>query len=174
MKVFLLLFLLTFVSLTTCANAFEFEEGADAPTRTLQDYIKDFVDVPEGATDWKVFGQTKQINIMGKTPDGYDYQYYKPDFPADVKALDGKEVTVKGFMFPLDQTDDQTTFLFGPFPINCPFQYHVGPSLVLEVHTAKKPIAFTYDPLVLTGTLQLVAKDEENSTFYRLLNAKVK
>ena len=51
-----------------------------------------------------------------------------------MKALDGKTVKIKGFMFPLDETEDQKHFLFGPFPLNCPFQYHVQSSLVMEVH----------------------------------------
>lgn len=154
------------------AYALTMEPGADAPTRTLADYIKDYVDIPPGATDWKVFGKTKEINIEGKTKDGYDFQYYKPGFPADVKALDGKQVTVKGFMFPLDETEKQKIFLFGPFPVNCPFQYHVGPALVLEVHADASPVKFSYDAIVLTGTLRLVPEDRENSTFYRLMDAK--
>jgi hypothetical protein len=153
------------------ASALVYEQGADAPTRTLEDYIKQYVDVPKGATDWKVFGRTKAIDVEGKTKDGYDFQYYKPAFTPDMKALDGRQVTVKGFMFPLDETEGQKLFLFGPFPVNCPFQYHVGPSLVLEVHADKAPVKFSYDAIVVTGTLQLVEKDEMNSTFYRLLDA---
>lgn len=158
--------------LSSPAMALTYEEGADAPTRTIEDYIKDYVDIPKGATDWKVFGKTREINLEGKTKDGMDYQYYKPDFPLEVKALDGKQVTVKGFMFPLDSTDKQSLFLIGPFPVNCPYQYHVGPSLVIEVHADKNPTEFSYDPIVVTGKLQLVYKDPELSVFYRLLDAK--
>ncbi len=154
------------------AHALEFEEGSDAPTRTIQDYIKDFVDVPKGATDWRVFGKTQMKSIEGKDADGLDFQYYKPVFTPDILALDGKEVTVKGFMFPLDETEDQNFFLFGPFPLNCPFQYHVQPNLVIEVKTGKKPVPFTYDPVTVTGKLELVKDDPDNSTFYRLVNAR--
>lgn len=147
--------------------------SSDAPDRTLLDYIKKYVDVPEGATDWKVFGKTKETSIEGKTKDGYDFQYYKPVFPAELKQLDGKEITVKGFMFPLDEAKKQKLFLFGPFPLSCPYHYHVTPDLVLEVHADKKPVAFSYDPVLLRGRLQLVDKDPENSTFYRLLDAEV-
>ena len=152
--------------------ALTYEPGADAPTRTIEDYIKDYIDVPKGATDWKVFGKTKEIDVEGKTKDGFDFQYFKPEFTPDVKALDGKEVTVKGYMFPLNSTDEQRQFLIGPFPVNCPYQYHVGPSLVIEVHADKHPTVFSYDPITVTGKLQLVNKDPEFSTFYRLLDAK--
>ncbi|PZP55141.1 MAG: hypothetical protein DI586_07820, partial [Micavibrio aeruginosavorus] len=143
--------------LNVAAMALTFEEGADAPTRTIEDYIKEYVDLPKGATDWKIFGKTKQVNIQGKTKDGMDFQYYKPEFQADIKALDGKQVTVKGFMFPLNSTDKQSLFLIGPFPVNCPYQYHVGPALVIEVHADNHPTEFSYDPIIVTGKLQLVA-----------------
>ena len=155
------------------AHALTFEDGADAPTRTIEDYIKDFVDIPEGALDWKIFGQTKEISVEGKDKEGYDFKYYKPGFSDAVKKLDGTEIMIKGFMFPLDSTEEQKTFLFGPFPINCPFQYHVGPSLVLEVHAGKDLINFSYDPLTLKGILRLVDTDLENSTFYRLEKARI-
>jgi len=168
-----------FLSILLCAlffsvsaRALTYEQGADAPTRTLEDYIKNYVDVPKGATDWKVFGKTREINIEGKTKDGMDFQYFKPGFTPEVKALDGKEITVKGFMFPLNSTEKQHLFLFGPFPVNCPYQYHVGPALVLEVHADKNPMAFSYDPIVVTGKLELVSKDPEFSVFYRLDDAR--
>ena len=154
------------------AMALTLEKGADAPTRTIEDYIKDYVDVPPGATDWKVFGKTQQINVRGKDSDGYDFQYYKPKFTPQVTALNGKQVTVKGFMFPLNETERQKLFLIGPFPVNCPFQYHVGPSLVIEVHADKHPPKFSYDPILVTGRLQLVDKDPDKNIFYRLLDAK--
>jgi len=75
-------------------------------------------------------------------------------------------------MFPLDVTEDQRLFLFGPFPMSCPYQYHVGPALVLEVHAQDHPVAFSYDPVQLTGTLELVPEDKEYSVFYRLKDAR--
>lgn len=153
------------------AFAFEQEDGGDAPTRTIADYIKDYVDIPAGGTDWKMFGKTKEISIETKDAEGFDVQYYRPEFPAEILALDGKEITLKGYMFPLEGSEGQSLFLFGPFPINCPFQYHVGPSLVMEVQAAN-PVKFDYEPLILQGTLQLVKDDPENSVFYRLIKAR--
>jgi hypothetical protein len=146
---------------------------SDAPNRTLADFIKDYVDVPKGGIDWKVFSKTKEVSVEGKTKDGYDYQFFKPKFPPDVRKLDGQIVTVKGFMFPLNETESQKLFLFGPFPVSCPFHYHVSPSLVIEVHADKKPVTFSYDPVILKGKLQLVDADPENSTFYKLVDAEI-
>ena len=155
------------------AYAITMEDGADAPTRGIEDYIRDYVDVPEGGIDWKTFGKTKSTNVETIDSSGLDLQYFKPEFPAELKALDGKTVKIKGFMFPLDETEDQKQFLFGPFPLNCPFQYHVQSSLVMEVHADNNPVEFTYDPVTLEGTLELVPEDKENSTFYRLKSAKL-
>ncbi len=169
-RVLILFLVLSVVPLPS--HALTMDKNSDAANRTLMDYIKDYVDVPKGATDWKVFGKTKEINIEGKTKDGYDTQYYKPGFTPELKALDGKEVTIKGYMFPLGPGEKQNLFLFGPFPVNCPFHYHVGPSLVIEVHADADPVRFSYDPIILKGKLQLVPKDEENSTFYKLVDVK--
>jgi len=164
--------ILALVFWSAVGYALTMEQGTNGFNRTLQDYIKDYVDIPEGAIDWRTIGKTREINVEGKDKDGYDFQYYKPDFPPEIQALNGKEIKIKGFMFPLDPTDNQTWFLFGPFPINCPYQYHVGPSLVLEAHADDHPVKFSYDPIILTGTLELVPLDTENQVFYRLRNAR--
>lgn len=173
MPIIKFLFFITVILLSSQnAAALTYEDGADAPTRSIEDYIEDYVDIPKGAVDWKVFGKTKQIEVIGKTEDGFDLQYFKPEFPPEVKSLEGKEITIKGFMFPLEESEKQKTFLFGPFPMNCPFQYHVGPTLVIEVHTNGKPVEFSYDPIIMKGILELVSEDTDNSTFFRLRNAR--
>lgn len=145
----------------------------DSPSRSLKDLVKNFVDIPKGGLDWRVLGNTKEKVVSGKDKEGYDYEYYRPEFPKEVKALDGKEVTIKGFMFPLEASEKQKEFLFGPFPVGCPFHYHVAPALVLEVHADNSPVAFSYDPVTIRGKLELVEKDMENSTFYRLQGAEL-
>lgn len=160
----------------TQAHAFTAETMDGEKTMTVQDYIRnsidDYIDVPKGALDWKLFGLTKEILIDTKTDDGYDLRYSQPDFPPDLKALDGQEIKIKGYMFPLEGNEKQKLFLFGPFPLTCPFQYHVGPPLVLEVHADKHPVKFNYEPITLTGRLELVADDPDYNVFYRLNEAK--
>ena len=155
------------------AQALSYDENSDGSTRTIQDFIEDFVDVPEGGINWRVLGQTKEVTVQTKTPDGFDLEYLKPEFPASVKALDGQEVKIRGFMFPLGEVEKQTLFLLGPFPVSCPFHYHVGPSLVLEVHADQEPVLFTYDAVTVQGILELVPDDPGNNTFYRLKQARL-
>jgi hypothetical protein len=156
------------------AAALQYEEGSDAPTRNIDDFIKDYVDIPKGGIDWKVLGKTKVITIDTKDKDGMDLVYQKPEFPDTVRKLDHTKIRIKGYMFPLDSDEKQSQFLIGPFPLNCPFQYHVSPALVIEAHTeADFPIKFSYDPMTIEGTLELVPEDKDFSTFYRLKNARL-
>ena len=74
-------------------------------------------------------------------------------------------------MFPLESEEAQKKFLLGPFPASCPFQYHVGPPLVIEVNAENNPVNFDYEPVTIQGTLKLVHDDPEFSTFYRLHEA---
>jgi len=145
----------------------------ESPSRSLKDLVKNYIDLPKGALDWKILATTKEKLIEGKDKEGYDYQYYKPEFSKEVKALERKEVTIKGFMFPLGAEDKQKLFLIGPFPVGCPFHYHVAPALVVEVHADKTPVKFSYDPVLVKGRLALVSNDIENSTFYRLTEAEL-
>lgn len=167
-----LLAIFGFFILASPVYAFTIKEDNGEAMTSIMDSIKDYVDVPEGAMNWKLFGTTKEVEAHTKTKEGYDNQYSKPEFQPEVKALDDKEITIKGYMFPLDEAEDQKLFLFGPFPLTCPYHYHVGPNLVLEVHADNHPVKFDYEPVVITGTLELVPDDPEYSVFYRLKNAR--
>jgi hypothetical protein len=171
---FFLLYLIIFVSSLTPAFALEAIElgDPDAPTRGIFSYIPDFVKTPEGGVSWDLFTKTKEIPYEEKDADGFINSGFKPGFSADLKKLNGQSIVMQGYMFPLDENEKQSYFLFGPFPINCPFHYHVGPALVIEVHTGAKPIRFTFDPITIRGDLELVPIDRETNTFYRLKNTE--
>ena len=165
------LLVVLFLLFTTPAFALE-EEAAEEFTEPLTEYIDQFITLPPGALDWKILGTTEEMQQPTKDDNGVEYTYTKPIFPPAVKALDGKTVTVKGFMFPLEEDEAQGYFLIGPFPLSCPYHYHVGPSLVIEVKMTKGKIKFTEEPIMVKGTLQLVPDDPEYGSFYRLLNAQ--
>lgn len=75
-------------------------------------------------------------------------------------------------MFPLNADKGQKMFLFGPFPISCPYHYHVGPALVIEAY-GLETIEFKYEPITIKGILELVIEDNEYNIFYRLRNVKI-
>lgn len=133
--------------------------------------IRNFVGTPEGGTDWRVFGETRQIPYSYKDEEGEEWSGVRPEFSEDLKKLDGTEILIQGYMFPLGQEEKQKLFLFGPFPISCPFHYHITPNLIIEAH-AKTPVAFSYDAVNIKGILELVPEDDDYNVFYRLKNVE--
>jgi len=149
--------------------AFSEEELTPEELQALKEEWKP-LEVTGEAIPWSQFARTKEVEQCRTDEEGFDYCVIKPDYSPDIKALDGQEVTLMGFMFPLDQTEKQQNFLIGPYPLSCPFHYHVGPSQMVEV-LADAPIAFSYDPITIKGTLH-VRFNEETEVFFYLENAQ--
>ncbi len=136
------------------------------------EFIPQFIETPEGGTPWDVFTETIEHEYeYGEDPE-FVYMGVRPEFSEDIKKLDGQEILIQGYMFPLGQEEKQAMFLLGPFPVTCPYHYHVPPKLIIEVHT-EVPMAFSYDAIDIKGTLELVPDDKEYNVFYRLKNAKL-
>jgi hypothetical protein len=94
-----------------------------------------------------------------------------PVFGKEVKALEGKEVTVKGYIIPTDGYKSQTEFVFSAFPYNmCFFCGGAGPETVMEI-TSKQPIQYTSEPVYLKGILRLNGADV-NRLIYALDKAE--
>ncbi len=131
--------------------------------------IPEFTETPEGGTKWEIFGETGSIEIDEIDENGFNVTTVRPEFTEELRALDGQEILMQGYMFPLEQGERQGRFLFGPFPMSCPYHYHVGPSLVIDVKP-ENPLRFTFDPVNLKGRLELL-EDDEWGVFYRLHEA---
>lgn len=144
-------------------------------TFTMEDLlanISEFVDTPKNGIAWPVFGRTGQKPYSFTGDDGMEWSGVRPEFQDDLKKLNGTEILIQGYMFPLDPEEKQSLFLLGPFPVSCPFHYHVTPNLIIEVE-ARSPIRFSYEPVNIKGKLELVPKDDENNVFYRLKEARL-
>lgn len=110
--------------------------------------------------------------LLLKVKYSYNKNYYIPKFDEKIKALDGKIITVRGFMYPLDETIQHEFFMLSYYPINiCFFCGGAGPESVIEVN-AKKPIRLKEKPLTLRGKLKLNYHDKER-LFFILLGAEV-
>jgi hypothetical protein len=82
-----------------------------------------------------------------------------PVFSEDVKRLEGKEVTVKGYIIPVEGYKSHTEFVFSAFPYNmCFFCGGAGPETVMEIY-AKKPVEYTSQAVTLKGRLMLNDND---------------
>jgi len=142
---------------------------------TLNDLLNNidgFVQTPKGGVSWHLFGETEQNDYAYTDDDGAEWSGVRPVFTDDLKKLDNTEIIIQGYMFPLDADEKQSTFLLGPFPLSCPYHYHVTPNLIIESY-AKSPIRFSYEAVNLKGVLELVPKDDYYNVFYRLKDAEL-
>jgi hypothetical protein len=158
---------------TMAANAFTMETVTTEETYTIDDLasnIRNFVGTPEGGTDWQVFADTKQVPYIYTDSEDQQWGGFRPNFTEKLQKLDKKEIIIQGFMFPLGPDEKQDMFLLGPFPLGCPFHYHVTPNLIIEVY-AENSIAFSYDAVNVKGTLELVPTDDKYNVFYRIRDA---
>jgi hypothetical protein len=95
----------------------------------------------------------------------------RPKFEKAVAALDGREIAIKGFMFPLEMAEKQSRFLLSAYPPSCPFCLPGEPSQLIEVNCAK-PVGFTYNPVLIKGRLR-VLRDDPYGLFYRMTDARL-
>nr|WP_229362786.1 DUF3299 domain-containing protein [Sphingomonas sp. PL-96] len=121
---------------------------------------------PRGGTSWSLLESTKEITRTNA--DGFLLS--KPVFPAGVKALAGKRITVSGYMQPLETSGRQKHFVLLAYPPGCPFHFHAMPDQFIEVVAATPFPLDERRPTIVTGTLQLTGQDE-SGIFYKLVQA---
>lgn len=95
---------------------------------------------------------------LPKEKDGFISWKRFSKFDKTLKELAGTSVKVQGFMFPLDQAEEQGHFLLTMYPPSCPFCLPAGPEGMIEVF-ATKPIPFSYDLIDVQGTIEFPEKD---------------
>ncbi len=167
---------LIILSLLSCAAIYITilpPQNATKETAFNNDIIEDWkpLEVTGDAIAWEIFGATREHeSCTQKDEDGYDICLVKPEYGKQVTDLNGKRVTIMGYMFPLEQSEKQRNFLIGPYPMSCPFHYHASPTQMIEVF-ADEPIAFSYEPITLKGNLKL-DYNEETGMFYYLNQSK--
>lgn len=98
------------------------------------------------------------------------YKIDVPIFGNDVKALDGKWITLRGYVIPTDGFKSHKEFVFSAFPYNmCFFCGAAGPETVIEV-LASEPIKYSSEAIYIKGILVLNDKDP-NKLMYGIKNA---
>ena len=114
-------------------------------------------------TSWDTMAQVRLVKQDGR---------YVPEFEAAVLELAGTEIQLKGFMLPLDQSPKQAHFLLSANPVaECFFCLPGGPESLVEVKLDGE-IDFSYDPIAIAGTLELL-EDDPMGMYYRLVSARV-
>ena len=82
-----------------------------------------------------------------------------PIFSEEIKSLEGKEVTVKGYIIPVEGYKSHKEFIFSAFPYNmCFFCGGAGPETVMEIY-ATEAIKYTAEPVTIKGKLELNSAD---------------
>lgn len=128
--------------------------------------------LPPGTIPWQLLRQVKLVEGKAKIVKGEGAPKSPtllPEFSAQLKELDKQEVKIYGFVLPLSVGTKQKHFLISPLPSHCPYCVSQGPDSMVEV-IAKTPVEFNqWDPIVVTGKLELV---HDQYLFYRLTNAE--
>lgn len=101
-----------------------------------------------------------------------DTGIYSIRLTPDVKALDGKTVTMRGFVLPMDGSDQTKRFLLSRNTPVCMYCPPGQPNEVVEVEAAKA-IPWTDKIVAVTGKLRLV-NDQERAVFFKMENAQAK
>ena len=115
-----------------------------------------------GVVSWKTLADVGEVQVNKRV---------LPRFSEQIVALDQHEVKLQGFMLPLDPGKMQKRFLLSANVPSCPFCMPGGPDSLIEV-LCNKPIAFSTEPIVISGTL-FVLRDDPNGLWYRVKDASL-
>ena len=137
------------------------DEAFGHPLEHMEERATELPDV-DGTVSWDLLGSVD-------SREG-DHGLLEPTFSDELRELDGREVKIQGFMMPLDNSEKQQHFLVSRTPPSCFYCLPGGPESVIEVK-AQRPMEFSFDPVVLSGDMQLV-ENSDMGLFYRLENAR--
>lgn len=107
----------------------------------------------------KVWNTLAKITYKKEYDEMMGYKIDVPVFSPDVKELEGKEVTIKGYIIPVEGYKSHKEFVFSAFPYNmCFFCGGAGPETVMEIQ-ASEAIKYTTEPITIKGKLALNDSD---------------
>ena len=105
-----------------------------------------------------------KIKFTDKYFSEYDDYFMYPTFSASVKALEGKQVTIKGYF--LDIAPEEKIYVLSKGPMSaCFFCGAAGPETAIELQFTKKPIFKTDNIISVTGILKLNKEDIEHFNY---------
>jgi hypothetical protein len=105
---------------------------------------------------WKTL---QKITFKKKYDEMLGFKVDVPVFSEEIKKLEGKTVTVKGYVIPVEGYKSHKEFVFSAFPYNmCFFCGGAGPETVMEVF-AKESIKYSAEAITIKGKLELNDSD---------------
>lgn len=96
---------------------------------------------------------------------------YSATYPDEVKALVGTEITISGFMLPLEATEKFTHFLLSKRTPTCAFCPPGEPNEIIDVWL-EKPVKWDDNLIAVIGTFTLI-NNPEFGMFFKLDKAKL-
>lgn len=107
-------------------------------------------------------GQTLEIEI--KALGNFLYDPAKGgDIPSDVLALNGAKIRSRGFMMPLDQVENITSFAFVPSLFGCCYGQppQIQHTIVVRTPPGKSVAKYTSEEMIVEGTLHVVERKDD-------------
>lgn len=102
----------------------------------------------------------------------HDRGIYSPEFDQEIENLDGEEVTIKGYLFPLGFGPESSEFLFTPYPVNGCFYCVPGSTeTMIYLPEAKlKNVPFT--EVSMKGKFQII-RDNPYGLIYEMEDVNI-
>jgi hypothetical protein len=117
---------------------------------------------------WHTLAQVGFKNVKDKN--GYDAEV--PSFSKYLKTFNGKKISIKGYVIPLEEVGGSGKFMLSSLPFNlCYFCGAAGPETVVEVETKEK-VKFSSKQITMEGIIVLNETDPDHH-IYILKNAKL-
>jgi hypothetical protein len=135
--------------------------AADALTLQTIEHPLRPAGAPAGALSWDLLASAGPERFAGDR---------LSRFPESLRALDGQDVLLAGFMFPVGEGDSHSRFLLSGFAWHCGLCSLQDTTQLVDV-TSLAPVPFTPGTLALRGRLHLV-EDPGLRLFYRLGEAR--
>ena len=119
-----------------------------------------------------VWKQLSDVTYKMEYDELMGFKVAKPIFGKSVRTLENKEITIKGYIIPVDGYKSHKEFVFSAYPFSmCFFCGGAGPETVMEVE-AIEGVKYTVEPIILKGILKLNEKDI-NRLMFKLVKAQI-
>jgi hypothetical protein len=143
---------------TQISNNVEYAEGYDSSYFNSPAY-QDPSEVERPAPVGKLWPMLMKVVFMARLDEKTQNVVYDARFTPEVKKLNGQEITIDGYVLPLEY--DGSMVMFSAYPMaSCFFCGGSGPESIIEVYPKKK-LDTELDKLVkIKGKLELNASDQ--------------
>lgn len=123
----------------------------------------------QDSSQWKELSDVTYVSTIDPL---LGYEIESPVFGKKVTALEGKKVTLKGYIVPLEEMRGHKYFVLSSLPYNiCFFCGGAGPETVVEVYSTAE-IPYQDNAITIVGTLEL-NQDDPLHLMYILKNAEL-